>query len=57
MMEFIRQLLRGVAAGLGIGYNLLTGDLESLNYEVRDGMIQVKEPVDLRSGHELGLYE
>lgn len=29
---FCKQVLRGIAAGLGIGYNLLTGDLEGVNY-------------------------
>lgn len=29
---FCKQILRGIAAGLGIGYNLLTGDLEGVNY-------------------------
>lgn len=30
--SFCKQILRGIAAGLGIGYNLLTGDLEGVNY-------------------------
>lgn len=29
---YCKQILRGIAAGLGIGYNLLTGDLEGVNY-------------------------
>lgn len=29
---YCKQVLRGIAAGLGIGYNLLTGDLEGVNY-------------------------
>jgi lambda family phage portal protein len=29
---FCKQILRGIAAGLGISYNLLTGDLEGVNY-------------------------
>jgi lambda family phage portal protein len=30
--SYVKQILRGIAAGLGIGYNLLTGDLEGVNY-------------------------
>ncbi|MBI1207632.1 MAG: phage portal protein [Azospirillum sp.] len=41
---FVREHLRAVAAGLGIPYELLTGDLSSVNYSsIRAGLVEFRK--------------
>ena len=41
---FLRGTLKGVAAGLGVAYTSLTGDLEAVNYSsIRAGLIEERE--------------
>lgn len=42
--DFIKTMLRGVAAGVGISYNALSGDLESVNYSsMRSGKLDERD--------------
>jgi lambda family phage portal protein len=41
---FVKVILRGIAAGLGVSYNSLADDLESVNYSsIRAGLLQERE--------------
>jgi len=41
---FIKATLRGAASGLGVSYNLLSGDLEGVNYSsIRAGLLEERE--------------
>lgn len=45
--EFMRMTLREVAAGVGLPYELLSGDLSQVNYSsIRSGMIEFRKKVE-----------
>lgn len=45
--DFIRTQLRGIAAGMGIPYEMLTGDLSSVNYSsIRAGLVEFRRRVE-----------
>jgi len=42
--NFVKSCLRGIAAGLGVSYNMLANDLEGVNYSsIRAGLIDERE--------------
>ena len=42
--DFVKATLRGVAAGLGVDYSALSGDLEGVNYSsIRAGVLETRE--------------
>lgn len=42
--DYIKWVLRGIAAGLGIDYNSLANDLEGVNYSsIRSGVLETRE--------------
>ena len=44
---FVKTHLRAIASGLGIPYELLTGDLESVNYSsIRGGMVEFRKRLE-----------
>ncbi|GAA0569498.1 phage portal protein [Caenispirillum bisanense] len=46
--EFLRTQLRAIAAGLGITYEQLTGDLSGVNYSsIRAGLVEFRRKVDV----------
>lgn len=45
--DFIKTQLRGIAAGMGIPYEMLTGDLSSVNYSsIRAGLVEFRRRVE-----------
>jgi lambda family phage portal protein len=45
--DFIKMQLRGIAAGMGIPYEMLTGDLSSVNYSsIRAGLVEFRRRVE-----------
>ncbi|MBT3840841.1 MAG: phage portal protein [Verrucomicrobia bacterium] len=41
---FVKSCLRGIAAGLGVSYNMLANDLEGVNYSsIRAGLLDERE--------------
>jgi lambda family phage portal protein len=41
---FVKSIMRAIAAGLGVSYSALTGDLESVNYSsIRDGSLKERD--------------
>ncbi len=52
--DFLKGQLRAVAAGLGITYEMLTGDLSGVNYSsIRAGLIEHRRRVDALRWHVL----
>lgn len=48
---FLKAMLRGVASGLGVAYNSLASDLESVNYSsIRAGSIEERDNWRIRQG-------
>lgn len=46
-VEFIKLQLRGLAAGLGVTYEQLTGDLSGVNYSsIRAGLVEVRRRIE-----------
>tara|TARA_R110002020_G_scaffold116523_2_gene267004 strand:+ start:3333 stop:4787 length:1455 start_codon:yes stop_codon:yes gene_type:complete len=42
--DFVKTCLRGIASGLGVSYELLSGDLEGVNYSsIRAGVLEQRE--------------
>lgn len=45
--DFIKSQLRGIAAGMGIPYEMLTGDLSAVNYSsIRAGLVEFRRRVE-----------
>jgi lambda family phage portal protein len=42
--SFVKSVLRGIASGLGVSYNMLASDLEGVNYSsIRAGLLEERE--------------